>query len=95
MQSADIDLDLKVPFSENVLHETGSAHMVELIEEIELHGVKNVFTEPQFSDGNLQKFAQQYNLTVATLDPLGTNPSANGYLENLKINLDNLSLIYE
>ncbi len=95
MQSANIDPDLKIPFSENVLHESGTAHMVELIKEIELHGIKNLFSEPQFSDGNLQSFAQQYNLTVAILDPLGTDPSANGYIENLQKNLDNISIIYE
>jgi zinc transport system substrate-binding protein len=37
MQSAGMDMNLKVPFSENVLHESGTAHMAELIEEIELH----------------------------------------------------------
>ena len=95
MQSAGIDLNLKVPFSENVMHETGSAHMAEFIEEIELHGVRNIFSEPQFSNGNLQKFAEQYNLTVAILDPLGADSSGSGYLKNLKNNLDNLGLIYE
>jgi len=95
IQSAGIDSNLKIPFSENVLHESGTAHMAELIEEIELHGIKNVFSEPQFSDWNLQSFSEQYNLTVALLDPLGTDSSASGYLENLKTNLDNLSLIYE
>ena len=95
MQSAGIDSDLKIPFSENVLHESGTAHMAELIEEIELHGIKNVFSEPQFSDGNLQSFAQQYNLSIAILDPLGTDESAHWYLNNLKTNLDNISIIYE
>jgi len=95
MQSANININLKVPFSENVLHETGTAHMAELIEEIELHGIKNMFSEPQFSDGNVQKFAEQYNLTVGILDPLGADDSASGYLENLEKNLTNLSLIYE
>jgi len=95
MESASIDSDLKIPFSENVLHESGTAHMGELIEEIELHGVVNIFTEPQFSDGNVQKFAQQYNLTVGILDPLGADDSATWYLENIKTNLDNLTLIYE
>lgn len=95
MQSAGIDSDLKVPFSENVLHETGTAHMVELIEEVELHGIVNIFSEPQFSNGNIQDFAQQYNLTLGILDPIGADDSARGYLENLEKNLTNLSLIYE
>lgn len=95
MQSAGIDLNLKVPFSENVLHETGTAHMRELIEEIELHGVVNIFSEPQFSTWNVQKLADQYNLIIGILDPLGTDDSANGYLKNLEKNLTNLSLIYE
>lgn len=95
MQSAGMDMNLKVPFSENVLHESGTAHMAELIEEIELHWVVNIFSEPQFSDGNVQKFADEYNLTIGILDPLGADDSATGYLENLKTNLDNLSLIYE
>jgi len=95
MQSAGIDINLKVPFSENVLHQTGTAHMAELIEEIELHWVQNIFTEPQFSDGNVEKFAQQYNLSVGTLDPIGADESASWYLKNLQENLSNLSLIYE
>lgn len=95
LESARIDLSLKVPFSENVLQETGTAHMKELIEEIEIHGVKNVFREPQFSDGNLQTFALEYNLEVGILDPIGIDDSARGYLENLKNNLKNLEQIYE
>ena len=65
-------MNLKVPFSENVLHESGTAHMAELIEEVELHGIKYVFTEPQFNTGNLEKFANDYNLAVGILNPLGT-----------------------
>lgn len=64
MQSLGMDLNLKVPFSENILHETGTAHMAELTEEVEKHGVKHVFKEPQFSDGNLQKFVDEYNLKI-------------------------------
>jgi len=95
MQSVGINLGLRIPFSKNVLHEIGTAHMAELIEEIELHGVKYVFREPQFSDGNLQSFALEYNLSVWILDPLGTDANAPGYFQNLRNNLENLSVIYE
>ncbi len=95
MDSVWMNPDLKVPFSQNVLHETWTAHMVELIEEVEVHWIKYVFKEPQFSDNNLEKFADEYNLTLATLDPLGTDPTANGYINNISANLTALSNIYE
>ncbi|MDA9129074.1 metal ABC transporter substrate-binding protein [Candidatus Gracilibacteria bacterium] len=95
LQSIGMDENLKIPFSENVFQETGTAHMAELIEEVELHGVTHVFREPQFSDGNLQKFVDEYNLDLGTLDPLGTDTSANGYLDNIKNNLAELSNVYE
>lgn len=95
MQSVGMDSSLRIPFSENVLHETGTAHIAELIEEIELHGVTHVFREPQFSEGNLQKFANQYNLEIGILDPLWTDSSSTGYLHNLRSNLASLSKIYE
>lgn len=93
--SVDLDNNLKIPFSENVLHESGTAHMAELVDEIQLHNIKYIFREPQFSDTNLEKFKTQYNLTVGTLDPLGTDGSASGYITNLRNNLESLSNIYE
>lgn len=95
MESIWMDLNLKVPFSENVLHESGTAHMAELVEEVETHGVKYLFKEPQFNDGNLQKFVNQYSLELGILDPLGTDASANGYFNNIKSNLETLSKVYE
>lgn len=70
LQSANIEINLKIPFSQNVRQQMNAAHMTELIEEIEIHGIKNIFREPQFSYGSLQKFAERYNLTVSILDPL-------------------------
>jgi zinc transport system substrate-binding protein len=95
MQSIGMNLGLKVPFSENVLHESGTAHIAELVEEVEVHGLKYIFKEPQFSDGNLQKFVDKYDLILGTLDPQGTDPSANGYLDNIRSNLEALSKVYE
>ena len=95
IQSVGMDLELRIPFSKNVLHETWTAQKKELIEEIELHGVQYIFREPQFSDRNLQKFANEYNLNIGILDPLGTDVSAGGYLQNLRNNLESLWVVYE
>ena len=65
-----MDMNLKVPFSENVLHDTGTAHLAELIEEVELHNISHAFTEPQFASGNLNRFASEYNVEIGILDPL-------------------------
>ena len=94
-ESMGLDRNLKVPFSQNVLHDTGTAHLAELIDEIKIHGITHVFREPQFSDSNLNTLANEYNLSVGTLDPLGTDDSAEGYLNNIKSNLDALTAIYE
>ncbi len=95
MQSVGMDLDLKIPFSENVMHETGTAHMAELIEAVKTQDIQYVFKEPQFQEWSLQKFVDEYSLTLGTLDPLGTDPTAKGYLENIQSNLDSLAKVYE
>lgn len=94
-QSIGLNPDLKRPFSENVLHESGTAHFAELTNEIKSHGIKYIFREPQFSDTAVQKFVDQYNLSVGTLDPHGTDTSATGYIANLQNNLSALETIYE
>ena len=94
-ESIGLDANLKIPFSENVLHDTWTAHMAELIDEIKLHDIKYIFREPQFSDTNLNTLIDEYGLSVHTLDPLGTDISAEGYFMNLRNNLDALKNIYE
>ena len=94
-ESIGLDRNLKIPFSENILHDTGTAHMAELIDEIKLHNIKHIFREPQFSDSNLQKFVDEYDLQIGTLDPLWTDVSSEGYLKNIQNNLDTLINIYE
>lgn len=95
LESASIPQDIKMPFSENVLHETSVAHMKELTDEIEKHGIKTLYKEPQFNVKALEELAWKYNLDILTLDPLGKNENAGGYIENIKNNLDSLGAIYE
>ena len=47
-----------------------SQEMKEIIDEITLHGVKNVFVEPQFQNSGLEKLVEKYNLELHILDPL-------------------------
>jgi len=95
MFSIGMDMDLKNPFSENVLHEPGAGHRVELITKVQTHDIKHIFKEPQFSEGLVQKFAKEQDLEMGTLDPIGSDPSAKGYLDNLQLNLENISIVYE
>lgn len=95
LESIGLNQNYKIVFAENVMHETGTAHIAELIEEIELHGVNTMFREPQFSTNAIQSMIDKYNINVLILDPLGQDDSAGGYLENLRNNLQSLSKIYE
>jgi ABC-type Zn uptake system ZnuABC Zn-binding protein ZnuA len=95
LESVWIENDFKIPFSRNILNAPSTAHIVKLIEEVKLHSIKYMFQEPQSSQGDFQKFAAVYNLKVAILDPIWVDDSAGWYIENLQINLNNLSKIYE
>lgn len=90
-----IDSSKKVVFQKTVLSDPNSAEMKELIDEIKLHWVKVAYKEPQLNDSNLQKLSNDYNLEVLVLDPLVSDSSKNGYIENFKNNLKSLEKIYE
>ncbi|NUJ98120.1 zinc ABC transporter substrate-binding protein [Candidatus Gracilibacteria bacterium] len=90
-----IDMTKKLVFQKTVLSDPNSAEMKELIDAIKVHKIKFAFKEPQFNDSNLQKLASEYNLTIDILNPLGTDSSKNGYIQNYKDNLLKLQKIYE
>jgi ABC-type Zn uptake system ZnuABC Zn-binding protein ZnuA len=69
--------------------------MKELIDEIKLHSIKMAFKEPQFSDSNLQKLSTDYDLKIEVLNPIGTDETAKGYIDNYKDNLLKLQSVYE
>jgi len=91
----NIDSSKKLIFQKAVLSDPNSSEMKELIDEIKLHWVKVAYKEPQLNDSNLQKLSNDYNLEVLVLDPLGSDSSKNGYIENFKNNLKSLEKIYE
>lgn len=93
--SAGINTQWKQIFSENIFGEIGTAHTQKLIDAIAEHDIKHAYREPQLSDEALQNFASRYNLSVGLLDPIGQDPSANGYIQHIQGNLQQLSKIYE
>lgn len=94
-QELNIDNNKKLVFKSNVLNEPNSLELKELIDEIKHHWVNTIFKEPQFNDENLAKFASEYKLNVFDLDPLWTDISSRGFIQNYKNNLLNLKNIYE
>lgn len=90
-----VDQSKKLVFQENVMSEPNSAEFKELIDEITLHGVQDVFIEPQFVDSSLEKIAKKYTLNVSVLDPLGSDINSGGYLKNIASNIEKLQNIYE
>jgi len=91
----NVDSNKRVVFQKSVLSDPNSSEMKELIDEIKLHWVKIAYREPQLNDSNLQKLSNDYNLEVLVLNPLGSDSSKNGYIENFKNNLKSLEKIYE
>ena len=90
-----IDNSKKLVFRTNVLSDPNSAEMKEIIDEITIHWVNNIYKEPQFSDSNLDKLASEYNLDVDVLNPLWSDDSKNWYIDNYRNNLKALQKIYE
>lgn len=90
-----IDSKSKIVFQKSVLSDPNSSEMKELIDEIKLHSIKMAFKEPQFSDSNLQKLSTDYGLKIDILNPIGTDETAKGYIDNYKDNLLKLQSVYE
>jgi len=77
------------------MSDPSSAKMKELTDEVTLHWITNFFVEPQFEDKALTVFAEENNGTISRLDPLGSSVEADGFLGNIKSNLEALTTIYE
>ena len=92
---AGIDLEKKLIFRSNVMANPGSADMKELTDEVKLHGITSFFVEPQFESKALKLFAGENNWEILELDPLWSSIDAEGFIGNIKSNLEALSNIYE
>lgn len=91
----NISDDNKLVFKSNILSDQDLKEMKILYDKIDEKNIKIFFKEPQFSEKTLEKFVWGFDLKILNLDPLWKDETKNWYLENLKINLENLTYIYE
>ena len=67
------------------------ANIVKLIQE---KSPKVIFTEPQFSPKLAQTLSEDYGIQLATLDPLGSTASKDGYFELLDSNVRSFESVF-
>jgi ABC-type Zn uptake system ZnuABC Zn-binding protein ZnuA len=67
--------------------EPSPSRMAHVIETLNRTGAKAVFSEPQFSESLLRAIAEEANVSVVQLDPLGTTLENGGYIELMQYNV--------
>lgn len=67
--------------------EPSAQYVKNVISIIKDEDVKAIFTEPQFSPQLVTRLSNDYNLKVASLDPLGNSIDINGYFEMMGNNV--------
>ena len=70
--------------------EPSATYLKELIQTIQKENIEIIFTEPQFSPKLVTTISQDYDLKVATLDPLGSELSSDGYFNLMKKNIESI-----
>ncbi len=66
--------------------EPSPQYLIHLKEELEEHGVKTVYIEPQLAADSLQSFARDNNLRIGILDPEGSEDRTS-YIEMIDYNV--------
>lgn len=67
--------------------EPSPQYLANLEEEVEEHNVQVIFIEPQLSNHSIRAFAQDHNLEIATLDPLGGIENRQSYIDLMRYNV--------
>lgn len=94
-QDLKIDNQNKLIYNSNILTWINSKQLSKLELEINKEKIRYIFKEPQMKNGNIKIFSEKNKLIILWLDPLWAEESKDWYINNLKINLDNLKKIYE
>lgn len=70
--------------------EPSPQYLQQIVEMIRAKNIKVIFTEPQFSPKLVQTLAQDYNLQIGELDPIGQELDRDGYFKMMRKNLSEL-----
>ena len=89
----EYDLTIVGTFSPTVGREPTPQYLADLIEAIEESESKALFVEPQLGTSSLQSFADDNDLTILTLDPIGGGENTSSYIQLMKSNAETISKI--
>lgn len=72
--------------------EPTAKYLSQLVDTIESQGVKYIFKEPQLSDKVLKSLADDYQIQIYNLDPLGGSGDINSYQKLIEYNINQIVL---
>lgn len=84
----DFGLNLVGTFESSAGTDPTPQDIQKLQEEIKERGISVIFSEPQLSSASIESFANDNNLGLATLDPLGGVEGRFSYIELMRYNID-------
>ena len=91
----DINFDIVGTFEPSAGKEPSPQYLKELAEEVEQQNVSALIVEPQLPLGAISAFADDHDLVIVTLDPLGGSEGKESYLELMRYNIEQVISILE
>lgn len=88
----EFGLNIVGTFEPSAGKEPTPGYIAHLKEEVEEHNVSTLFMEPQLSQSSIASFTDDYDLSIATIDPLGGVPGRNSYIELMQYNVDQVAI---
>lgn len=85
--AGEFGLNLVGTFEPSAGKEPTPQYLANLEEEVGEHNVSTLFMEPQLSAASIQAFANDHNLRIAVIDPLGGVEGRNSYIELMRYNI--------
>ncbi len=89
--AAEYDLEILGTFEPSAGREPTPQYLTDLIEAIETSGATTLYTEPQLDTSSIESFLTDYDLSLATLDPIGGASDRSTYIELMFYNAKTIS----